>query len=166
MFLSPTQQLQKVEKMFLNSLNDWITAMEFEIQTLPRDLDSVFERLDRNQLQNIRSRLEQEFDLFIDKQIAAQNQGEIILPYIVELPSMRTRRITQEDLSKRREVYKSAVRVVIAKGMVQLLPVSEIADKLGTTISQITTAAQRKGYIVLSWDQYQRLWDEIGKLIN
>jgi hypothetical protein len=160
------QKRQKMEKMFLNSLNDWIKAMEFEIQTLPEVLDSVVARLDRGELQNIRLRLEQEFDRFIDNQIAAQNLSKIILPFIVELPSMRTRRITQEDLSKRREVYKSAVRVVIAKGMVQLLPVSEIADKLGTTNSQITTAAQRKGYIVLSWGQYQRLWDEIGKLIN
>jgi hypothetical protein len=151
---------------FLDNLDGRLVKIKREIQTLPGELDSIVAQLDRSKLQSIRSRLEQEFDQFIDEQIVAQNPGETILPIIVELPSVRTRRVNDQDLSRRREAYKSKVRVAIGEGMVKLMPVSEIAEKMGITISQITPVAQRKGYTVLSWDQHQRLLDEIDKLVN
>ena len=43
---------------------------------------------------------------------------------------------------------------------------SEGAGKCKTTVSQIILVAQQQGYIVLSWDEYQKLLDEIGKLIG
>ena len=152
--------------MFLNSLNDWLTTLEIEIQSLPGELDSVVARLDWGKLKSIRFHLEQEFDQTVEKHFAVRRAGTINLSLVFDLDFLGFRRITNEDLSRRREAYKFEIRVVIGKGTVQLMPLSEIADKLGATISQITPVAQRKGYAVLSWDQYQMLLDEIGKLIN
>jgi len=46
------------------------------------------------------------------------------------------------------------------------IAVSELARKYQTTVTQVILAAQQQGYIVLGWDQYQKLLDEIGKLIG
>jgi hypothetical protein len=151
---------------FLDNLDEWLAEMKQEVQDLPEELDSIVARLDRGKLQDIRFRLEQEFDQYINKTTAFQNPRTINLPLIFDLDSPGLRPITDQDLSRWREAHKSEVRVVIGQGQVEVLPVSEIADKLGTKFSQITLAAQRKGYVILSWDQYQRLLDEIGKLIN
>jgi len=56
--------------------------------------------------------------------------------------------------------------VVIGKGRVAVMAASEVASKCKTTVSQIILVAQQQGYIVLSWDEYQKLLDEIGKLIG
>jgi len=41
-----------------------------------------------------------------------------------------------------------------------------LAKEYKTTVSQVILIAQQQGYTVLDWDQYQRLLDEIGKLIG
>ncbi len=48
----------------------------------------------------------------------------------------------------------------------EVIAASEVAGDWETAISQITIASQQKGFIVLNWDQYQKLLDEIGKLIS
>ena len=43
---------------------------------------------------------------------------------------------------------------------------SELAKEYETTVSQVVLAAQQQGYLVLGWDEYQNLLDEIGSLIG
>lgn len=151
---------------FLSSFNVCLAAIEREIQILPGELDSLVANLDRGKLQDILCRLERDCDGLFDRQFAAQRAGAISLPIIIELDSLRIRRIINEDLFKWREVYKSEVRVVIGKGRVEVMAASELARRWETTISQITLAAQQKGYAVLDWDGYKKLLDEIVKLIG
>ena len=47
-----------------------------------------------------------------------------------------------------------------------VIAASELAREYKTTVSQIILAAQQQGYTVLSWDQYLKLLDEMGKLIG
>jgi hypothetical protein len=151
---------------FLNSLNDHLMAMEREIQTLPGELDSLVSSLDRSKLQDILCRLERDCDGLFDRQFAARRDGAITLPLIIQLGYPYVRQITEEDLLRWREVYKSEVRVVIGKGRAEVMAASELARRWETTISQITLAAQQKGYAVLDWDGYKKLLDEIVKLIG
>ncbi len=151
---------------FLNSLNDQLTAMEREVQTLPGELDSIVRRLDWGKLQSVLIHLEQDCDQLYEKQSAAQSSGIPKLPVIFSLETLSSTLITSEDISKWREAYKSKVRVLIGKGRVEVMAASEIAGKYETTVSQIATVAHQQGYIVLSWNQYIKLLDEIGKLIG
>ena len=47
-----------------------------------------------------------------------------------------------------------------------IIAVSELAKKYQATVYQIIFAAQQQGYIMLGWDEYQNLLDEIGSLIG
>jgi len=151
---------------FLNSLQEKLAAMEQELQALPGELDSILRRLDGRKLISLLSRLNQDCDGLYDKQHAAQMSGLFTLPYIFQATPPYIRPITREDLSRWREAYKSEVWVVIGKGKVWVITRSELASEYKTTVSQITLVAQEQGHIVLSWEQYQKLFNEIGKLIG
>ncbi len=56
--------------------------------------------------------------------------------------------------------------MVIGEGRVEVMATSELAEKYKTTVSQIAPVAQKQGYIVLNWDQYIKLLDEIGEFIG
>jgi len=151
---------------FLNSLNDRLTTIEREVQTLPGELDSIVARLTRGKLQSVLIRLEQDCDQLYEKQSAAQSSGIFSLPLIFRPETLSFAPITSEDRSRWREAYKSKVRVVIGEGKVEVMAASEIAGKYKTTVSQIAPVAQQKGYTVLSWEQYIELLDKIGTLIG
>jgi len=151
---------------FLTSLNDRLRAMEQEMQALPEELDSMVRRLDWGKLQSVLLHLEQDCNQLYEKQSAAQSSGGITLPRILSLQPFSITPITSEDRSRWREAYKSKVRVVIGEGRVEVMAASEIAEKYKTTVSQIAPVARKQGHIVLSWDQYIKLLDEIGKLLG
>ncbi len=151
---------------FLNSLNDRLTTMEREVQTLPGELDSIMRHLDWGKLQSVLIHLEQDCNQLYEKQSAAQSSGGTTLPWILSLQPLSITPITSGDGSRWREAYKSKVRVLIGKGKVEVMAASEIAGKYKTTVSQITIVAKQQGFIVLSWGQYIKLLDEIGKLIG
>ncbi len=151
---------------FLNSLEGKLTTMEQMIQALPGELDSIVAGLDRGKLRSLGSRLNRDCNELNDKQFAAQRAGALTLPFIIEPTYPYIREITSEDLQRWREAYKSEVRVVIGKGRVEVITPSELAREYKTTVSQIILAAQRQGYTVLGWEQYQNLLDEIGNLIG
>lgn len=151
---------------FLNSLNDRLATMEREVQTLPGELASIVRRLDWGKLQSVLIHLEQDCNQLYEKQSAAQSNGGITLPLIFSLQPLSINPVTSEDRSRWREAYKSKVWVLIGKGKVEVMAASELAEKYNTTVSQIAPVARKQGYIVLSWDQYIKLLDEIGKLIG
>jgi len=151
---------------FLNNLNDRLTTMEREVQALPGELDSIVRRLDWGKLQSVLIHLEQDCNQLYEKQSAAQSSGGITLPLIFRLETLSITPITDEDRARWREAYKSKVRVVIGGGKVEVMAASELAEKYKTTVSQIAPVAQQKGYTVLSWEQYIKLLDEIGKLME
>jgi len=151
---------------FLNSLNDRLTTMEREVQTLPGELDSIVRRLDRGKWENLLVRVNEDFNKLLDKLSTPQSSGVLALPLILNLQPLSITPVTSEDRSRWREAYKSRVRVVIGEGKVEVMAESEIAGKYETTVSQIDPVARKQGYIVLSWDQYIKLLDEIGKLIG
>jgi len=140
--------------------------MEREVQALPGELDSIVRRLDWGKLQSVLIHLEQDCNQLYEKQSAAQSSGGITLPWILSLQPFFITPRTDEDRARWREVYKSKVRVVIGGGKVEVMAASELAEKYKTTVSQIAPVAQQKGYTVLSWEQYIKLLDEIGKLIE
>lgn len=150
---------------FLDSLNEQLTAMEQEVQALPGELDSIVARIDRGKLQAVLTRLEQVCDQLYEKQFAAQMRGVIPLSIILELQSLSITPITSEDRAKWRKAYKSEVRVVIGEGRVEVVTVSAPTEKYQTKASQPAPAAEKQSSIVLRWEQYLKLLDEIGKLI-
>jgi hypothetical protein len=147
---------------FLNSLRDKLTAMEQEMQTLPGELDAIVMRLDRSKLRDFSFRLNQVIDNLLDGRF---NRPTLGFPPIIQSTYPFIRGVTNEDLQRWREAYRLEVRVIIGRGRVALMVPSELASKYKTTASQIIFGAQQQGYIVLSRDQYQKLLDEIGKLI-
>jgi len=151
---------------FLDSLRDKLAAMEREVQTLPGQLDSVVIRMDRGKLRSLVLSVSQDFNKLVDELFAAQRSSMLTIPlvFIPNYPFLRE--ITNEDLSRWREAYKLEVRVVIGKGRVEVIAPSELAKEYKTTVSKVILAAQQQGCMVLGWDQYQKLLDEIGSLIG
>ncbi len=151
---------------FLNSLNDRLVAMEREMQTLPGELDSMVRRFDQGKWRNLLVRVNEDFNKLLDELSAPRISGVFSLPLIFDPQTLSTTPITSKDRSRWREAYKSRVRVVIGEGKVEVMATSELAEKYKTTVSQIAPVARKQGYIVLRWDQYMKLLDEIGKLIG
>ena len=154
----------------LNSLKDRLTAIEQEMQSLPGELDSVVARLDRGKLRNLSLALNRDFDeafnQYLGRLFAGQGGWAFGAPFIIELSPPDIRPVTNEDVQRWRETYKSDVRVVVGKGKVRVMTTSELAREYKTTVPQIILAAQQQGYIVLGWDQHQKLLAEISKLIG
>jgi hypothetical protein len=143
--------------------------MEQEIKNLPGELDSIVARLDQAKLRSLGFRLNQDFNKLLDQLFAPQRMNALLFPFIFMPDGLNGplyRRITQEDLSRWRDAHKSEIRVVVGKGGVGVIAISELARKYKVTVPQITLIAQEQGYTVLGWDGYQNLLDEIGKLIS
>ena len=138
---------------FLNNLRDKLTATEQQIENLPGELDSIVARLDRGNLRSLFLSLNQDFNRLLDKLSDAQRSMALVVPVIMMPSYPFFREITNEDLAKWREAYKSDIRVVVGKGKIEVMAACRLV-------------AQQQGYIVLSWDQYQKLLDEIGNLIG
>jgi len=155
---------------FLNSLRDKLTAMEQEMQTLPGELDSIVRRLDRGKLRSLSLALNRDFDEAFDKHLgnmfAGQGGWAFGAPFIIELSPPHIRSVTNEDVQRWRTAYKSDVRVLIGKRGVGVIAPSELAREYKATVSQVILDAQRQGYTVLGWEQYQKLLDEIVSLIG
>lgn len=154
---------------FLNSLKNRLTAMEQEIQALPGELDSIVARLDRGKLRRLFFSLDQDFNKLLDRLFDGQRINALLFPFVFMPNGVNGplyRRITEEDLSRWRAAWKSDVRVVLGKEGVGVVAISELSRKYNLKVPEIILAAQRQGYVVLGWDQYQELLDEIGKLIH
>ena len=151
---------------FLTNLNDRLTTMEQEVQALPEELDSIIRRLNRDKLENVLVHVNEDFNKLLDDLSTPQTSGIPSLPLIFDLQSLSFTSITSENRARWRAAHKSDIRVVVGKGKVQVMAASEVADKQDTAASRIKPVAQQKGYIVLNWDQYQKLLDEIDKLIS
>jgi hypothetical protein len=151
---------------FLNNLNDGLAVMEQAVQKLPAELDSVVKRLDRNKLQGILIRLEQDCDRLYEERAANRDIKGIVLPEIFDPETFSLRPITAADRDRWRDAYKSELRVLIGGGKVEVIEVSEIAGNLETRVSREVPVAPQLGYIVLRWEQYIKLLDKIGKLIG
>ncbi len=117
---------------FLNSLNDRLTTMEREVQTLPGELDSIVRRLDWGKLQSVLIRLEHDCDQLYEKQSAAQSRGVFTLPVILDRQTLSTTPITSEHRSRWREAYRSRVLVVIGEGKVGVMAAAEISGRYRT----------------------------------
>jgi hypothetical protein len=144
--------------------------MEQEIQNLPGELDSVVAHLDRGKLRSFFAALNRDFEEAFDKHLgklfAGQGGWAFGAPFFIELSPPDIRSVTNEDLQRWREAYRSGVLVVIGKGKVEVMAAPELARECKTTVSQTIVATQQQGYIVLGWEQYLKLLDEIGKLIG
>ena len=151
---------------FLNNLSDWLATMEHEMQALPEELDSMVRRLDQGKWENLFLRVNEDFNKLLDKLYAPRTNGAFALPLIFDLQSLSFTPITSEDRARWRVVHKSDIRVVIGNGQVHVMANSEITGKGGTAVSHRIPFGQQQGYIILNWDQYQKLLDEIGKLIG
>ncbi len=142
---------------FLSSLKDELTAMEEEIQTLPGELDSVVARLDRGKLRNLLLALDRDFDevfnQYLGKLFARQGGWALAAPFVIEPTPPYIRSVTNGDVQRWRQTFKSDMRVVVGKGKVEVMAACGLV-------------AQQEGYIVLSWGQYQKLLDKMGKLIG
>jgi len=157
-------------RQFLSSPNDKLTTMEQEIQNLPGELDSIVTRLDRGKLRRLFAALNRDFDEAFDKHLgklfAAQGGWAFGAPFIMELSPPHIRSVTNEDLQRWREAYRSEVLVAIGEGKVEVIAAADRAREYKTTASQVILATQQQGYIVLGWEQYLKLLNEIGKLIG
>ena len=151
---------------FLNSLNDRLTTMERDMQTLSGELDSIVRRLDRGKRGNLLVRVNDDFNKLLDKLSAPQSSGVFALPLIVSLQPLSITPVTSKDRSRWRAAHKSDIRVVIGKGKVQVMADSEVTGEGETAVSHRIPFSQQQGYIILNWDQYQKLLAEIGKLIS
>lgn len=151
---------------FLNSLENKLRVMEEEIQTLPGEFDSAVAHLNQGKLRSLFFRLDQGFNKLLDRLFAPQRINAQLNHFIIQPDYPYIREITEEDLAKWRAAWKSDIRVVLSKEGVGVIVISELAKEYKTAVSQVIHAAQEQGYIVLGWDDYQTLLDEIDSLIG
>jgi len=151
---------------FLTSLSDRLTTMEQEMQALPEQFDSIMRRLSRDKWEDRLLYVNESFNKLLDRLSAPQNCGVFSLPLIFDPQSLSFIPITSQDRARWRAAHKSDIRVVIGKGKVRVMAASEVTGEGEAEVYQITPFPQHQGYIILNWDQYQILLDEIGKLIS
>ena len=149
---------------FLNSLNDRLTTMERDMQSISEELDSMVRRLDQGKWENLFLRVNEDFNKLLDELSIPRISGLFSVPLILDPQSLSFTPITSENRARWRAAHKSDIRVVIGKGKVQVMAASEVTGEEETEVSQIIPSPQQQGYIILDWDQYQVLLDEIGKL--
>lgn len=149
---------------FLNSLNDRLTTVERDMQSISEELDSIMRRLNSDKWRNLLIRVNEDFNKLLDELSIPRISGLFSVPLIFDQQSLSFTPITSEDRARWRAAHKSDIRVVISKGKVQVMAASEVTGEEETEVSQIIPFSQQQGYIILNWDQYQVLLDEIGKL--
>jgi hypothetical protein len=151
---------------FLDSLSDQLAARERRIHALPEELNSIMARLNRDKWENLLVHVNENSNRLLDRLSAPRINGSLSLPLIFDLQALSFAPITSEDRARWRDAHKSDIRVVIGKGKVRVMAVSEVICKGKADVSQVIPLSQQQGYIILDWDQYQKLLDEIGKLIS
>jgi hypothetical protein len=150
---------------FLNSLFEKLTTMEEKMQSLLGELDSIVSRIHQDKWKSLLVHLDQDYNKLLDKLSKPQRTGILTVPMVFSLQTLEIRPVTSEDSSRWRDAHKSDIRVVIGEGGVNVTTAAEVAIKYKTSVSQITPIAQQ-GCMVLNWEQYRKLLDEIGKLIH
>lgn len=151
---------------FIDSLSDRLTALEQEAQAFPEKLDSIVARLDRGKWENVLVRVNDDFNRLLDKLSAPKSSVGLALPLIFDVHSFSLTRVTSEDKARWRSAHKSDIRVVIGGGRVQVMAASERTGKGEFAFSHRIPFAQQQAHIILTWDQYQKLLNEISKLIG
>lgn len=151
---------------FLDSLSGQLAAMEQRMQALPEELDSIMVRLNRDKWENLLVHVNEDSNKLLDKLSTPRIHGVFSLPLIFDLHSFSFAPITSEDRARWRAAHKTDIRVVIGKGQLRVMAASEVTGEGETEVSQMIPFSQQQGYIMLNWDKYQKLLDEIGKLIS
>ncbi len=151
---------------FIDSLSDRLEALEQEVQAFPEKLDSIVARLDRGKWGNLLVRVNDDFNRLLDRLSAPKNIGIPELPLIFDPGFLSFTPITSEDKARWRVAHKSDVRVVIGEGKVQVMAASNMTGIGESAVTHRIPFAQRQGYIILNWDQYQELLTQIGKLLS
>jgi hypothetical protein len=151
---------------FLNSLSDQLAAMEQRMQALPEELDSIMVRLNRDKWENLLVRVNEDSNKLLDRLSTPRINGVFSLPLIFDIQSLSFTPITSKDKARWRDAHKPDIRVLIGKGKVQVMAVSEASSKGEADVYQTRPFSQQQGYTMLNWDKYQNLLDEIGKLIS
>jgi hypothetical protein len=151
---------------FLENLGDQMVAMERQIQTLPQKLNSIVRRLDRGKWRKLLARVDEDLNRLLDKLDAPRVNGAFHMPFVLDPQSLSLTPITSEDRARWRDARKSHIRAVTGKGQVRLTIDPKTARKLEIIGFEITSITQQSDSIVLAWDQYQKLLDEIGRLIS
>jgi hypothetical protein len=151
---------------FLDVLSERLTLMEQEVRALPEKLDSIVARIDRRKWDNLLVRINKDYNNLLDELIAPQSNGVLTLPVVFDMDTLSFTQVTGEDKARWRNTRKPEIRVVIGKGKVRVMTFSEIADEEETTASNKTPSLREQGFIILTWDRYQKLVYEIGKLIG
>ncbi len=151
---------------FINNLSEKLEAMEREMQAFPEELNSIVRHLDRGEWEKLVVRVNDDFNKLLDKLSAPHPIEQFIPPMIFDLETFSITPVTSEDKARWRTAHKSEIRVVIGEGRVQVMTASEITCQGELAVSDRKPFADQPGYIVLTWDQYQKLLDEISKLIG
>jgi hypothetical protein len=151
---------------FLDGLSSQLAAVEQKMQALPEELDSIMVRINRDKWRNLLVRVNEDSNKLLDRLSTHQIHGVLSLSLIFDLQSFSLTPITSEDRARWRDAHKPDIRFVIGKGKVRVMAVSEASGEGEAEVSQIISLSQQQEYIMLNWDQYQKLLDEIGKLIS
>ena len=147
---------------FLDGLEEKLAAMEQEPQALPREIDSAAAHLDRATLRRLFLRLNRDYSKLLEDEKFAARACSIV----VAASALCRNQLSSVDESLVRVFYAPDVRVAIGRGKVKPIAISQLARENRTVGPEIILNLRERGYIVLGWDQYQKLLDEIGNLIS
>jgi hypothetical protein len=129
-----------------------------KMSSLPEKLDRASGCLERGRLRNMLSNLEHCYNRVVDDEEEAREAYSFgrELGYTLLEPKLG------ERISRLKEPID--VRVIIGKGTVTALALSQLARKSDTSTRVVVYNLRQQGFIVLTWEQYQKLFNEIVKL--
>ena len=145
---------------FLESLRDELETVEQRIEALPGDIDSVVTHLGWTKLRTFFLRLNQDYRKLL------QDEQRLYQGVLLGRLLITTDRAMAEQMSNLIKTFIPDVRVVLGKGQVKAMAISNLARENKMTASDIIVSLREEGYLVLGWDEYRKLLDEIGKLID
>ena len=144
---------------FLDSLRDELETIEQRIEALPGDIDSVVSHLEWTKLRTFFLGLNQDYRKLL------QDEQRLYQGVLLGRLLITTDRAMAEQMSNLIKTFIPDVRVVLGKGQVKAMAISNLARENKMTASDIILSLREEGYLVLGWDEYRKLLDEIGKLL-
>lgn len=147
---------------FIGNITGRLAAMELQAQALPGHIGSILICLDRNRLRRLFLELSQEHRKLIEDEESVAAAFSLALA----LTAFTRGALNEEEVSSLKGAYTPDIRIMVGNEKVKPIPLSKIARESNVTVSQIIRIVRQQGYMVLDWGQYQRLLDEISKLVR
>ncbi len=144
----------------LDNFANQMDALADRMASLPGELDDASGRLERGRLRRMFSNLECYYSIIAANEERARKSYSFATEVAYSLIDPKF----GERMSRLKEPVD--VRIVMGDRVVTALAVSRLAREGGISTYGVMHNLRKQGYTVLTWNQYQKLFNEVAKMAS